>query len=225
MPEQQKLEPEAPKEKVSEELEAARKELEEKKVEFAKMKLERDQEKFVRTREQNELATFRQQKQQFEQQQYQNQEPLDDVGQLRQQLQQLEAKLGSQNDQIGLMAFKTDNPNADATKILEIINDPNIGQNLIAYDQAGQLNYRATFQAADNYLARQELEQVRQKTTAAAGQTAADVERQKLNATISGSAASEAEPPVDLTGMSSNEMLEKGYVEQDLRDPIKPRGS
>jgi len=144
----------------------------------------------------------------------------------------MQAQLDTQQDEMGLMQFKLENPewkqNWDAMQ--EIFNDPSKAEQVAVFDRS--VDGRAVpnmFKSLENAQTRVEIAQLRElraKTEEAKASKAGEQELQKGQAHISGVSASEAEEVVDVgsihDGLSSREMLDKGLVPDiNPQDPVR----
>ncbi len=126
------------------------------------------------------------------------------------------------NERMGLMQFKQDHPEVkDMTEILQMFQDPN-QPNLRVFD--GELpDYHASLNNAYNALKGRRYDEMIAAADAEKATQREETNRQKAQATISGVSGSVGQETINVDDMSSDEMIAKGLVEMDPRDPVRPR--
>ena len=182
-----------------------------------------EEQKRINAAQKQQYEHFRQQFQQQaqEHQQYQQyQEPPDNDAR--------QAQMKAQQDdydrqELGMLKYKVNNPNWNETwgQVSEIINDPVKAQEVTAFDALGKPDYGKSLQAAQRLVELEQLRQLKSQTEEAKKASATEQDRQKAQATISGSSASAGEEVVDTKDMTPQEMVDAGLIDVDPNDPIR----
>lgn len=141
----------------------------------------------------------------------------------------MQLQLDSQADEMGLMRFKLENPEwkQNWDEMQNIFNDPTKAEEVAVFDR--NADGRAVpnmFKSLQNAQTRVEVAQLRAlkaKTEEAKAGKAGEQERLKGQAHISGVSASEGEETVDVSKMTSDDMIRAGMVDMDPRDPVRER--
>lgn len=131
------------------------------------------------------------------------------------------------NQRLGLAEFKLDYPDwqKDWTEIQEIINDPQKAAEVASFDAQGQPDVKKSLENARLRVRNARLEAAEAKAAEARAKMEAQRAQLKSDSTISGGGGSDREgEQVDLSGMTSDEMLEKfgQHMDIDPNDPIRP---
>jgi len=199
------------------ELEAARKELQ-----LAKESARAQKQTFDLHRKQ-----YQDQLEQFQRQQSNNgygyeqpaqQEP--DVMTLKKEIEYLKA----QQEGFGITQYKVDNPDWRDSwdRVQDIVNDEVKASEVAVFDRHGNVDYNRSLRNAKREVELEDLRKAKAATEAAKKDNKVEQDRQKGMGTISGTSASEIEEGIDVEGMTSDDMIDQGLVEQDPSNPIRP---
>ena len=203
---------------------AANVELEAARAELASQKKSFDQ------RMDAQKATYDLHRNQFQQQitQLQSQQPQQygepqepeghDVAQLRKQVETLRA----QHETDVVDRFRENNPDY-WEDVNAIINDEVRAKDVAVWDQQGNVDYGRSLKNAKREVELNRFRALQEKTDDAKKGQKEEQDRQKGMATISGTGVSEVEEEVDVSKMTSDEMIDAGMVDMDPRDPVHKR--
>ena len=176
--------------------------------------------------------TFNLHRQQYEQRiqqanQQQNygsgyEQPQQDADQ--QQMQRRAEQDEAQREAIGKLTYRSNNPDWAEydEEVNAIISDPVKVQDVVSADRFGNPDYAKSYQNAKMQVENKRLKAIQLATADAKAAAKTEQDRQKGQATISGTGAGEVDEGIDVDGLSSDEMLEQGMVEDDPLHPIKP---
>ena len=171
-----------------------------------------------RTQYQDQLRSLQgNENQQYEQ--GQPQQPQDnDLVRAQQNKEQEEAT----REQLGRLTYRSNNPdwNDYQTEVDALINDPAKAPDIAVNDRFGNIDYARSYQNAKTQIELVKLRAAQAATEDAKQGQKTEQDRQKGQATISGSSASEVDEGVDVGPMTSDEMIEAGLVDMDPRDPV-----
>ena len=131
----------------------------------------------------------------------------------------------TKDNRMGLMEWKINHTDwrEHETDVMAIINDPTRAQEAVTYDADGNLDYGKSYERAHSLVEIQKLREMKEATAAAKVDQKDTQEAQKLQATISGTTASETEETVEVSGLTSDQMIESGQLDIDPRDPPRKR--
>jgi hypothetical protein len=191
-----------------------------------KANTEAEQQKFVNQRQQRELDAQRRQWEQF-----QSQANTQDNGQeddpIAARISQIEKRFASYQEENDIDRFKrnTGVGDDDMAEVLRMINDPMQSADLITFNQDSTANVYRSLKRAHDQLEIKRLREFKAKSEAAKQELEAKNAAANKHAVISGGGAAETKEDVDLSQMSSDDMLKQGLVpDLDPDDPIRPRG-
>ena len=196
-------------------------ELDAAKAENSRLQLEFEQARHVNQRQRNEIDEKRRQ---FETLRGQlAQEGYEEPKQSQESI--LKERQDLQDERIGMMEYKQDNPEWKEHwgEMQKIFQDPTKAEEIAVFGRDGRADWKKTMVNAQTRVEIQQLRQLKSETQAAKATRATGQELQKGQATISGVSASAAEESVDVSKMTSDEMLRAGLVDMDPRDPAKER--
>ena len=144
-----------------------------------------------------------------------------------QQAQRNAQEAEAQREQIGRLTYRSNNPDwaEYEEEIQSIINDPVKVQGVVSSDRWGNADYAKSYQNAKMLVENRKLKAAQAATEVAKKDAETEQGRQKGLATISGTGASESEESVDVSTMTSDEMIDAGLVDMDPRDPARKRRS
>ena len=130
-----------------------------------------------------------------------------------------------QREEFDLLRFKMENPEhaKDMTAIQEIYMDPLQRDSLISTYPDGQPNVYMTLKNASRELGARRYQEMLASSSAEKDKQRDETNRLKAQATISGVSGSVGQETIDVSNMTSDEMIQKGLVQMDERDPVRPR--
>ena len=205
-------------------------ELELAQAELKRVQLESEQAKFVNQRQRNENDGYRRQiedyRRSLQESGYTPPEPSQES--------RLEERLDRQNEEMGLMRYKLENPDWQETwaEVQGYIQDPVKVEEVAVWDRQGKPDMYKSLTNAQTRVEVAKLRALKEETAAAKKSMTSEQNRMKGQATISGVSASAGEEIVDLSDprnpdgspMDSNQMIDAGLVDMDPRDPVHKRG-
>jgi hypothetical protein len=193
-------------------------ELELARAELKRVQLEAEQQKFVNQRQRNENDEYRRQ---LEAHRKQVQVEMDPDARAIQKNKELLEEIKIRQ---GITEYKINNPDWQKyeERVQAILSDPVRSQEVAAYGPDNIADANKIYTNAKRLVELEELRAAKAQSAEVKEASGREQERQKGLATISGTAASEGEEQIDISKMSSDDMLRAGLVDQDPRDPISP---
>ena len=158
--------------------------------------------------------------------QYQVNGDEDPNAQLVQAFQALQSDFQGMKNENGLDRFKRENPEAakDMDAILKRIADPMEKAKHIHYGVNGQPDYYLTLNSSNQAVQIERYREAEAKAKQVAVEQKPNRDLNRAQATISGDGSVSEGETVDVSKMTSDQMLAAGLVEQDPDDLIRPLG-
>lgn len=150
---------------------------------------------------------------------------------LRQQFQGINDAVANQSNEMAVLKFKTDNQDwrEKWEDIMAVVSDPQEGQEVAAFSpQNGQADYYRTLANAKQRVEIKAAQKAREEAESKLAEIASKQQQINQFAVVSGDSSESPGETIDLSNLSSDEMLDKGLVpDMDPNDPIRrksPKG-